>query len=146
MLLFNKLEHLDQENAVHYCLHLVVGDMLKEGVQIEPHTDDDKEMVEKLKRAFEEAGKIPDEQQKFEFIINHKEVTEIVFDLALDMARSAYYAWDDEMVVHFEGLRSEEQQAAIEADLDNKDLEEEIQTVEDLPIPNLKKKNDHSLN
>lgn len=108
MLLFHKLDESDQHNSIHYCLHLVIEDMLDDEIDFENFADDDdKDMQALLEKVVAEAKELPDEQQ-FEFIAHHPEVGQIVFDIALDMARSAYYPSDDELVINFESLRCDE--------------------------------------
>jgi hypothetical protein len=138
MLLFNKLMEEDQHNAIHYCMHLVVEDMLEDGVQLEPFSDEDKKMRSILEKAIDEAKKLPEDQQ-FEFVVTHQEAGQLVFDIALDMARSAYYPEDDELVINFESLRhdhvTEEEHPS-----DVTELFEELEEIK----PN--KKSDNSLN
>ena len=131
-MLFHKLDENDQQNAIHYCMHLVVEDMLEDGVQLEPFSDEDKKMKLSLEKVIDEANKLPTEQQ-FEFVVNHEETSQIVFDIALDMARSAYYPSDDELVIHYEALR---------ATID--DLNQEPELFENLE--NKTKKSNNSLN
>lgn len=104
MLLFNKLNESDQENVIHYCLHLVIEDMLEDGVQLEPYSEEDRRIKEVLERVIAEAEALPEDQQ-FEFVAHHEEAGQLVFDIALDMARSAFYPTSDELVINFEQLR-----------------------------------------
>lgn len=134
MFLFHKLSEEDQHNAIHYCMHLVVEDMLEDGVQLEPFSEEDKKMRATLEKAIGEAQSLPEEQQ-FEYVVHHAEAGQIIFDIALDMARSAYYPSDDELVINYESLRSAEQQPETQALLE---------TFEELQSP--PKKGSNSLN
>jgi hypothetical protein len=134
MFLFHKLSEEDQHNAIHYCMHLVVEDMLEEGVQLEPFSEEDKKMRAVLEQVIGEAQNLPEEQQ-FEYVVHHAEGGQIIFDIALDMARSAYYPSDDELVINYESLRSAEQQPETQALLE---------TFEELTVPT--KKGSNSLN
>lgn len=136
MRLFHQLAQEDQHNAIHYCMHLVVEDMLEDGVQLEPFSEEDKRAKGILERVITEAQELPKEEQ-FEFVVHHEEGGQIIFDIALDMARSAYYHPDDDLVIHYESLRKPEEQTANNA-------EDAIETVEDLVNPS--KKNKHELN
>ncbi len=134
MFLFHKLDEADQHNSIHYCMHLVVEDMLEDGVQFESLSDEEKKMRALLDTVVEEAQSLPEEEQ-FEHIAHHPEVGQIVFDIALDMARSAYYPSDDELVINYESLRFEEPQS------------DEQSLLETLEEPNmLPKKGSNSLN
>jgi len=138
MLLFHKLSKEDQYNAIHYCMHLAAEDMLEEGVQLEPFSDEDKRIRDTLERVINEAKQLPEEQQ-FDFIVNHKEAGQMIFDIAVDMARSAFYPSDDELVIHYESLRNHQHKQEEETL-----IEETLESVEDLITP--VKKPDHSLN
>lgn len=138
MLLFNKLPESDRHNVIHYCLHIVVEDMLEGGVEIEPFSDADKTMVAALEKVVEEAEKLP-EEERFIFVASHEETKDYIFDIALDMARSAYYSEADEMVIDFEDLREE-----FDEDHDVSDMIETVDELVDQSILDAKDK--HSLN
>lgn len=133
MRLFHQLNETDQHNTIHYCMHLVIEDMLEDGVQLEPFSEEDKKIRSILEKTIEEALLLPKEEQ-FEFLINHKEAGSIIFDLSLDMARSAYYHSDDDLVIHYESLRGTEEKGETE----------ELTNVEELTT--LSQKDKHSLN
>jgi hypothetical protein len=135
MRLFHQLSEEDQHNSIHYCMHLVVEDMLEDGVELEPFSEEDRKVKVILEKVIAESKTLEKEQQ-FEFVVHHPEGGQIIFDIALDMARSAYYHPDDDLVIHYEALRKNEEQVAVE---------EMIETVEDLVEP-LKNKNKHTLN
>jgi predicted RNA-binding protein YlxR (DUF448 family) len=137
MRLFHQLAQEDQHNAIHYCMHLVVEDMLEDGVQLEPFSEEDKKAKAILERVIAEAKELPNEQQ-FEFVVHHPEGGQIIFDIALDMARGAYYHPDDDLVIHYESLRKAEHNQEQEA------VEEILETADDLL--NASKKNKHELN
>jgi len=134
MFLFHKLSEEDQHNSIHYCMHLVVEDMLEDGVQLEPLSEEDEKARATLEQVIEEAKALPEEQQ-FEYVAHHPEAGQLVFDIALDMARSAYYPSDDELVINYESLRNMEPQPETQALLE---------TFEELNV--LPKKGSNSLN
>lgn len=132
MQLFHQLDHEDQQNAIHYCMHIIVEDMLEDGVEIEPFSEEDRKMKTILEQVVAEAKQLPQEEQ-FAFIVHHEEAGPYIFDISLDMARGTYYHPDDDMVIFHESLRNE-----VEADGEN------IDNVEELTQSS--KKNDHNLN
>jgi hypothetical protein len=134
MFLFHKLSEEDQHNSIHYCMHLVVEDMLEDGVQLEPFSEEDKKMRATLEKVIAEALEVVEDKQ-FEYVVHHPDAGQIVFDIALDMARSAYYPSDDELVINYESLRSAESQPETQALLE---------TFEELNV--LPKKGSNSLN
>lgn len=109
MLLFHQLDQSDQHNAIHYCMHVVIEDLLEDGVQLEPFSEEDKKAKVALEQAVKDAKNLPDEEQ-FDFLASHNEVGDIIFDIALDMARSAFYHTDDELSIHFESLRASKEE------------------------------------
>ena len=133
MKLFHQLTEEDQYNAVHYCMHNVVDDMLSDGVEMEAFSDEDKRRREILTKVVAEAQELPEEQQ-LDHIAHHSEAWQICFDIALDMARGAYYHPSEDMVIYYEELRDNEHE-------NNED--ETVQQIEAMPefnIPVNKKK------
>lgn len=114
MRLFHTLQEQDKHNAIHYCLHIIVEDFLDDGVEFEPISDEDKHLKLALENVLIEAQAIEDTHAQFEFIVHHEDVSGMIFDMALDMARSSYYADNTEMVIHYEDLRWEEGTEATE--------------------------------
>lgn len=139
MILFHSLSQNDQHNVLHYCMHIVVEDMLDDGVEIEPHSDEDKRMKVALEQAIAEALKLPEEEQ-FEFVVNHQEVGQMIFDIALDMARSSFYASSGEMVIHYEDLRPQEPEENAEPQTDTASKEQDAIKEAMEEINNLSKK------
>ncbi len=103
MKLFHQLEEKDQQNSVHYCLHIVIEDLLNDGVELEAHTSEDEKVKSTLIKVVEKAKELPKEEQ-FGYVMDSA-ASELVFDIALDMARAAYYHSSDDMVIHYEELR-----------------------------------------
>ena len=138
MKLFHQLETSDQHNAIHYCMHIVVEDMLSDGVELEAFSEEDQKIKNTLEKVVAEAKVITDKQEQFEFLVEHKEAGQMIFDLSLDMARSAYYHADDELVIYNEALRVPAEEPIMET------VEDLIDSSDNsIPIP---KKTDHSLN
>lgn len=140
MKLFHQLEKLDQDNVVHYCLHLVIDDMLADGVQLEPFDDEGKQAKEILERVIGEAKKLP-EEERFSYVLDNTDAGAIIFDIALDLARSAYLHSSDEQVIFYEDLRQQMEANKAKEPLLEETFEEKI---EDINI-NVKK-DKHSLN
>lgn len=127
MRLFHQLLEEDQHNAIHYCMHLVIDDMIGDGVQLEPFSEEDGRIKLVLEKVINEARGLPKEEQ-FDFIAHHKEAGAHVFDIALDMARSSYYHPDEDMVIYYESLRFPKDEADLEGieELPSDDLEEVV--------------------
>ncbi len=113
MKLFHQLEETDQHNSISWCMGEVVDDFLEDGVEIEAHSDEDKKSKIILEKAVADAKLLP-EEKRFDFLAEHKEAGEYIFDLALDLARGSYYCSADDNVVFYEDLRMEEDGEATE--------------------------------
>ena len=134
MKLFHQLEEKDQHNSIHYCLHVIVDDFLTGDINLEASSEEESKIHEKLLKTVEEAKSLP-EEDRFSYILD-SEQSPLIFEMALDMARSAYYHPDEDMVIHYETLREEIANAAAE--------EAEEVLIED--INTLPKRGKHSLN
>ena len=132
MKLFHQLDEQDQQNSVHYCLHLVIDDLLDDGVQLETYTEEKEKAKKALDIVVEEAKKLSKDEQ-FNHIMD-SEASSLVFDIALDMARSAFYHSNEDMVIYYEELRPEEPNSLID----------DVEELED--INTVSKKGKHSLN
>ena len=53
MKLFWQLTERDQNNALHHCADMVITDMIEEGVQLDPLTDEEERLKERLVEAVE---------------------------------------------------------------------------------------------
>lgn len=129
MKLFHQLIESDQHNAIHYCMHIAVEDMLEDGVEMEPFSEEDKKAKDILVKAVAEALKLEKEDDAFSFMIDHAEAGPLIFDIALDMARGSYYHSDDELVIHYESLRpdeNDEEQALAEEHAETEKALEEV--------------------
>lgn len=126
MKLFHQLEESDQHNAIHYCMHTVVEDMLDDGVQIEAFSEEDKKMRAILEDALSEALEAP-EDRRFELLTSHKGAGQYIFDIALDMARASWYHSDEDMVINYESLQFHDEEN--ESDDVTDDM---IESVEDI--------------
>jgi len=139
MQLFYSLKEDDKHNAIHYCMHNVVDDLLNNTLEVEVACDDDCQSRAALEDAIIEAKKLSEEQQ-FEFLVSHDIVGQIIFDIAIDMARNSYYMSNNEMVIYHEDLRCDDDD--FDDDMDDDDGDEDDDTAEEkLPQPNVSNKN-----
>lgn len=104
MRLFHQLEEKEQQNCLHYCVHLVIDDLISGDLEFETYSEKYKKMEEELTKTVEEAKSLPEDEQ-FSYIMNSNSC-QMVFDLAMDMARSAYYPCEDDLVIDRAGLES----------------------------------------
>lgn len=145
MKLFHQLEEQDQQNSVHFCLHVVIEDLMTDGVELEAASPEDEEARDNLVKIIEETHKLPKEEQ-FSFIMNSS-ASELVFNIALDMARSSYYHSDEDFVINYEKLRDEyKTTSSSNSSSDDDDEEESDSMILDESVNTLPKKGKHSLN
>lgn len=100
--------------------------MLENGVTLDVDDEESRQDKELLEEAVASARLLPPEEQ-MDFMNNH-ECADIIIEIAVDKARSAFYASNDEIVIHYEALREEIKQEA---------------STEEIPVP---KKPGHLLN
>jgi hypothetical protein len=130
MRLFYQLTEQDQNNALHYCADIVVEDLIEDGVKLEPITKEDIDLKEKLDAAVQHIGMLSTREEKAEYLMSDAAVSKAIYEIALEMAKSAFYHDDEELVIYPNALKKVEQEAA--------DIAE--------PLPKKPKKVPHSLN
>lgn len=133
MKLFWQLTEVDQNNALHHCADIVVGDLIEEGVKIDPITDDDKLLKQKLEAAVAHIKTLATREEKEMFLMEDQDIVKAVYEIALEMCKSAFYMDSVELVIYPDALTSGEEE------LNDDDIIEEI-------VAGPKKDNKHTLN
>lgn len=102
---FGSLSEGDQKSAIHHCINLIVRDMLDSDTfelnsddKCEGHQNKDKELEKHINMVIKEAKELPEEEQA-EYILQDQDSGEIIFDIALGMARDAWFPEDSELVI-----------------------------------------------
>jgi len=134
MRLFYQLSESDKNNALHYCADIVVEDLISDGVKLEPVTNEDIALKEKLDNAIEHIKLLSTNDEKISYLMSDIEVSKTIYEIALEMAKSAFYHDDEEMIIYPNSLKSKE----LEESEDTTDITE--------PISLKPKKTPHSLN
>lgn len=104
MKLFYQLTQEEQDDAVHYYTHVVVDDMISEGVNLDPVTEDESELKEKLEEAIKHTKTLATNEEKTDYLFGNDEISKAIYDIALEMAKGAFYHSNDEMVVFIDEL------------------------------------------
>lgn len=132
MRLFYSLPEDLQHEALHYCSDIVLNDMINEGVKLDPTTPEEHELKAKLDAAIIHINTLATKEEKINYLLGNETISKAIYDIALEMAKSSFYADSNEMVVWVDAL------------MDNDDDED----IEDDSIPALPPtpKKDHSLN
>lgn len=130
MRLFYQLNEQDQNNALHYCADIVVEDLIEDGVKIDPITKEDEDLKEKLDAAVEHAKLLESREEKINYLMSDAVVSKAIYEIALEMAKSAFYHDDEELIIFPNALKK---------------VEQEINDIAE-PLPKKSKKTPHSLN
>ena len=113
MRIFGQLNETEQNNAIHHCVHLIVEDMLdsdsfelESEKKCEEHQEEDKKIQDHINEILEQAKELPQEEQ-FNYILQDQSTGEVIFDIALGMARDAWYPEEEEFVIFPASLSKE---------------------------------------
>jgi len=134
MRLFWQLTETDQNNALHHCADIVVEDLIEDGVKIDPITEDDKILKQKLEAAVDHIKTLSTHEEKEEYLLNDQFIAKAIYEIALEMAKSSYFMNDEERVIYPEALVNNEEEV----------YDEDI--IEDIAVKSNKKDPKHSLN
>jgi hypothetical protein len=104
MKLFYQLQELEQNEALHYCLHIVLDDLIEEGVDIEPVSDEDFLLKEKLDAAVKHINTLTTHEEKEDYLMSDAFLSKAIYDIALEMAKGAFYHEEDELTLMIDDL------------------------------------------
>lgn len=109
MKLFYQLDEEEQNNALQHCADMVIDDLLDGGIDIDPTTDEDARFKERLDAAVEHIKEISEVQEKVDYLMNDPDISAAVYDIALEMAKGAFYHEEGELVIYPDGLVDSEE-------------------------------------
>jgi hypothetical protein len=112
MRLFNQLSEQEQSNVIEYCADLVIEDILENGVIIDTVSDKEIALKEKMETALEFASSLEDKEQQISYLLGDIDISTAIFDMAIDMAKTAYFHDCEELVIfpaHLEDGDDEEE-------------------------------------
>lgn len=132
MRLFYQLTEKEQNDVIHHCANLVVEDMINDGVKLEPTTEDDFKLKERLEEAVKYIHTLSSKKEKTDYLMTDEYISKAIYDIGLEMAKSAFYHDDEEMVIFPASLKDEEK--------------DEDDDVEILNVQTKSKKSSHSIN
>lgn len=112
MRLFYQLTEQDQNSALHYCADIVVEDLIEDGVKLEPITKEDMDLKEKLDAAVAQMQMLSTREEKAGYLMSDAVVSKAIYEIALEMAKSAFYHDDEELVIYPNSLKKVEQDVA----------------------------------
>lgn len=95
---FRNLSDKHKERAIHMAEHIVIDNLLRDGIMLPMEADDDtKERFEKITALLTEAKEIEDPAEQAEFLMDNDLTGEVIFQEAYDLADEALYIEKGEM-------------------------------------------------
>jgi hypothetical protein len=131
MKLFYQLQELEQNEALHHCLHMVLDDLIEDGVDIEPVSDEDFILKEKLEAAVKHVNTLTTHEEKEDYLMSDSFLSKAIYDIALEMAKGGFYHEHDELILLIDDLHP-----------DHKDED----LMDDIALINVKNKKTSQLN
>lgn len=131
MRLFYQLAETEQNDVVHHCCHMVIQDMIDDGIRLEPVSEEEQDLKNKLEDAMVQIKQFATDEEKADYLFSDPVVSKAIYDIALEMAKSAFYHEDEELVI-FPATLSNDNAEDVE-DIDGEKLLP--------PAPNMKKNN-----
>ena len=132
MKLFYQLQELEQNEALHHCVHMVLDDLIEDGVDIEPVSDEDFLLKEKLEAAVKHISTLTTREEKEDYLMSDSFLSKAIYDIALEMAKGGFYHESDELIMLIDDLQHNHK--------DDEDL------MEDISLINVKSKKTSQLN
>jgi hypothetical protein len=118
MKLFHQLTDEQKDAAIHYCLYIILHDVLEHGMHLDPPDDEEREVVETVMAAVEEAKQFTEFEDKVDHLMADDEVNSILHSAAHEMSLNCYYPGGDDMCIFEEEitpeLEEEEEQIEVE--------------------------------
>ena len=104
MKLFYQLNELEQNNALNHFSGLVITDLIEDGVKLDPMNDDEILLKEKLENAVDYIKQLSSIDEKTNYLLNDADISKAIYDIALDVAKSAYYHESEESIVFIDDI------------------------------------------
>jgi hypothetical protein len=132
MKLFHQLSEEEKNQAIHYCINLVVEDMIDDGAKVSPETEDEFDFHSKLSNAIVHAKGLATQEEQLKYLLEDDEISAMLHDFALGVAQTAFYHDTSELVIFPEHLNGE-------ADVTNENTDEEdIDDVNQLSVSKIR--------
>ena len=99
MKLFYQLGEEMQNNALHHCVDIVIDDMIEEGVKLDPITDEEVALKEKLENAVDHIQQFQTKEEKTNYLLGDAIVSKAIYEIALEMAKSTFFHEPEELII-----------------------------------------------
>jgi len=103
MRLFFQLNEEEQVNAINYCVNIVIGDLIEKNVNI---PDEEKELQAHINAVMLKIKDMETVEEKTNFIMQDEIAYNFVFEVAMEMSKSAFYHDDEEFILFVSDLNS----------------------------------------
>ena len=108
MRLFYQLSESEQNDVLHHCANLVVKDMIDDGVKLDPISEEEHDLKNKLEEAIVHIKTLSSKEEKTNYLLGDSGVSKSIYDIALEMAKSAFYHDEEELIIFPGSLNHEE--------------------------------------
>jgi len=108
MKLFYQLSEKVQNEVLHHCANIVMQDMMDDGIKLDPISEDEITLKEKLEDAIDHIKQFDTKEEKTNYLLGDATVSRAIYDIALEMAKSGFYHDEEELVIFPSSLKSEE--------------------------------------
>lgn len=108
MKLFYQLSEKVQNEVLHHCANIVMQDMIEDGVKLDPISEEEITLKEKLEDAIDHIKQFNTKEEKTNYLLGDATVSRAIYDIALEMAKSGFYHDEEELVIFPSSLKSEE--------------------------------------
>lgn len=110
MKLFYQLDEKSQNEVLHHCANIVMQDMIEDGVKLDPLSDEEFELKDKLESAIKHIKQFQTKEEKTNYLLGDAVISRAIYDIALEMAKSGFYHDEEELVIFPSTLRQEQQE------------------------------------
>lgn len=108
MRLFHQLTEDERHDAMHYCMDEVLDNIICGDIKLSVDPEDDAVLSAELQTASDHIKTLEEDEDKVDYLMNNEKISSIIFDLASNMAHSAYYHSSDEYVIYPDQLRDDQ--------------------------------------
>jgi hypothetical protein len=102
--LFHQLSEEEKTAAIQACVELIIKDMIVGDFIFDATTEDEKKIKEKLEDVFIAIEEFDTPEEKEEYLIADEEVLAISMQIGLEMARTAFYHDDTDLVIFTDAM------------------------------------------
>eukprot|EP00697_Spironema_sp_BW2_P011095 gnl/Spiro4/26684_TR13252_c1_g2_i1.p15 gnl/Spiro4/26684_TR13252_c1_g2~~gnl/Spiro4/26684_TR13252_c1_g2_i1.p15 ORF type:complete len:146 (-),score=8.72 gnl/Spiro4/26684_TR13252_c1_g2_i1:7580-8017(-) len=96
MKLFSTLTDTNKERAIHMAEHVVLEDLLTEGIHGEPESAEEQERLAEAERAVAHAKTLTSLDEQTEYLFENSVTGELILEKAFQVASTSFYLEEDE--------------------------------------------------